>query len=193
MCIIFKSLLHFSGRLIGHRLKYWKKDHKEEDAVYYLARHRRNWALIVGLEPDTYYFVKVMVYNAAGEGPESERYLERTYRKAPQKPPSSVFFNAVDPSRVRVVWRYVAPSQEEEPIEGFKVRLWEADQDMSRANDTIIPVGRKLEAYIDKLQPGKAYKMRVLAFSNGGDGRMSSPTLQFQMGKSTRWWSLVSE
>jgi len=28
----------------------------------------------VGLQPDTYYFVKVMAYNAAGEGPESERF-----------------------------------------------------------------------------------------------------------------------
>ena len=41
--------------------------------MYYLSRTVRNWALIVGLQPDTYYFVKVMAYNAAGEGPESER------------------------------------------------------------------------------------------------------------------------
>ncbi|XP_063704991.1 contactin-like [Culicoides brevitarsis] len=170
------------GQLIGHRIKYWKKDHREEDAVYYLSRTTRPWALIVGLEPDTYYFVKSMAYNAAGEGPESERYMERTYRKAPQKPPSTVHIYGINPTTVRVVWRYVAPTQEEEPIEGYKVRIWESDQDMSRANDTIIPVGNKLEAYIDTLTPGKSYKMRVLAFSNGGDGRMSSPPLKFQMG-----------
>lgn len=130
------------------------KDHKEEDAVYYLSRTTRNWALIVGLQPDTYYFVKVMVYNAAGEGPESERYLERTYRKAPQKPPSSVHVYGVNPSTVRVVWRYVSPSQEEEPVIGYKIRIWEADQDMSTANDTIVPIGSKLEAIIDTLTAG---------------------------------------
>lgn len=54
---------------------------------------------------------------------------------------------------------------------------------MSTANDTVIPVGGKLEAYINNLSPGKTYHMRVLAFSNGGDGRMSSPTLTFQMGR----------
>lgn len=171
------------GNLIGHRMKYWKKDHKEEDAVYYLSRTTRPWALIVGLEPDTYYFVKAMAYNAAGEGPESERYMERTYRKAPQKPPSKVEVFGVNPKTIRVVWRMVSPTQEEEPIEGFKVRVWESDQDMSRANDTVIPVGKKLEAIIDTLTPGKAYKLRVLAFSNGGDGRMSSPPNSFQMGK----------
>ncbi|XP_052867950.1 contactin [Anopheles cruzii] len=170
------------GRLIGHRLKYWKKEHKEEDSVYYLSRTTRPWALIVGLEPDTYYFVKVMAYNAAGEGPESERYLERTYRKAPQKPPSSVEIKGINPSTIYVVWRYIAPSQDEEPVQGYKIRIWEMDQDMTSANDTVVPIGKKLEKYIDNLTPGKSYNLRILAFSNGGDGRMSSPPIQFKMG-----------
>lgn len=65
----------------------------------------------------------------------------------------------------------------------LQVRVWEIDQDMSTANDTIVPVGSSLEAYIHNLSPGKVYRMRVLAFSNGGDGRMSSPALTFQMGE----------
>lgn len=89
----------------------------------------------------------------------------------------------VNPSTVRVVWRYVGVTLEEEPIQGYKVRVWESDQDMSRANDTIITIGSKLEAYVNNLTPGKSYNSRVLAFSNGGDGRMSSPTLHFQMGE----------
>lgn len=60
--------------------------------------------------------------------------------------------------------------------------MWDVDQDLSTANDTIISVGEKLEAYISNLSPGKTYNMRVLAYSNGGDGRMSSPALTFQMG-----------
>ena len=64
-----------------------------------------------------------------------------------------------------------------------QVRVWEVDQDMSTANDTIVPLGSSLEAYIHNLSPGKIYHMRVLAFSNGGDGRMSSPALTFQMGE----------
>lgn len=135
-------------------MKYWKKDHREEDAIYYLSRSTRNWALVVGLEPDTYYWVKVMAYNAAGEGPESERFLERTYRKAPQKPPSSVHIYGINPSTIKVVWRYVSPSQEEEPVEGYKIRIWEADQDMATANDTLVSLGRKLEYIVDTLTPG---------------------------------------
>ncbi|VVC34534.1 Hypothetical protein CINCED_3A024063 [Cinara cedri] len=172
------------GKLIGHRLKYWKKNdiEKEEDAVYYLSRSTKPWALIVGLQPDTEYYVKVMAFNSAGEGPESERYIERTYRKAPQKPPSSVEIEGINPDSIVVSWRYVQPTLDEEPIKGYKVRVWEYDQDMSTANDTIVTIGSTLEAKITKLTPGKVYKLRVLAYSNGGDGRMSSPAHTFQMG-----------
>lgn len=97
-----------------------------------------------------------MIYNGAGEGPESERYLERTYRSAPQKPPSSVNIFGINPSTIRVVWRYIAPSQDEEPVQGYKIRIWETDQDMTTANDTVVPIGNKLEKYIDNLTPGKA-------------------------------------
>ena len=31
-----------------------------------------------------------MAYNAAGPGPESERFLERTFKLRPQKPPTAV-------------------------------------------------------------------------------------------------------
>ncbi|CAH1981396.1 unnamed protein product [Acanthoscelides obtectus] len=62
-----------------------------------------------------------------------------------------------------------------------KIRAWESDQDISKANDTVIPFGGKLEGHVTNLTPGKAYKLRVLAYSNGGDGRMSSPAKEFQM------------
>jgi len=57
------------------QLKYWKDGTNEQDSVYYLSRRQRPWAIVVGLQPDTLYYVKVMAYNSAGEGPESERFL----------------------------------------------------------------------------------------------------------------------
>lgn len=48
-------------------------------------------------------------------------FTERTYRKAPQKPPSSVLINGLNPDTIQVTWRYVQPTLEEEPIKGYKV------------------------------------------------------------------------
>lgn len=48
-------------------------------------------------------------------------YLGRTYRKAPQKPPTSVRFYRVNSTTVKLIWRYVEPTLEEEPLKGYKV------------------------------------------------------------------------
>merc|ERR1712012_206967 len=97
------------GKLIGHRIKYWRQDLREvEDSQYVLSRSTKNEALIIGLQPNTYYYVRVMAYNSAGPGPESERFIERTFKMRPQKPPTAVQVHGINPSTIRVSWRYVA-------------------------------------------------------------------------------------
>ena len=88
-----------------------------------------------------------------------------------------------------MTWRYVAPTVREEPLKGYKIRVWESDKDISQANDTIVYIGTynfKLEATITDLSPGKTYFLRVLAYSQGGEGKMSSPAWKFQMGDPDR-------
>jgi hypothetical protein len=55
------------GNMIGFRIKYWRRQDKEDASVFYLSRSTQNEALIVGLMPDTYYWVRVMAYNGAGK------------------------------------------------------------------------------------------------------------------------------
>ncbi|XP_040571897.1 contactin [Lepeophtheirus salmonis] len=171
------------GKLIGYRIKYWRRELEEiSESQYLLSRSLDPEAFIIGLIPNTYYWVRVMAYNSAGPGPESERFLERTFKLRPQKPPTAVQVTGINPSTIRVTWRYVAPSVEEEPLTGYKVRVWESDMDISQANDTVIYIGNPLDVEITDLTPGKVYHLRVLAFSQGGEGKMSSPVWQFQMG-----------
>lgn len=69
------------------------------------------------------------------------------------------------------------------PSNVSQIKVWEADQDFTRANDTLVYIGSPLEAYISDLSPGKSYMLRVLAFSRGGDGKKSSPPWKFQLGE----------
>ena len=178
------------GKLIGHRIKYWRQDLDEvTESQYVLSRSTEPTALIIGLLPNTYYWVRVMAYNSAGPGPESERFLERTFKLRPQKPPTAVQVFGINPSTIKVTWRYVAPTVQEEPLTGYHIRVWESDKDISQANDTTVYIGTynfKLEATISDLSPGKTYFLRVLAFSQGGEGKMSSPAWKFQMGDPAR-------
>jgi len=45
---------------------------------------------------------------------------ERTYLKAAQTPPAAVSLEGINPSTIRVTWRSVTPSHDEEPILGYK-------------------------------------------------------------------------
>ncbi len=56
------------GKLIGYRIKYWQQDLDEViDSQYVLSRSIEPNALIIGLLPNTYYWVRVMAYNSAGK------------------------------------------------------------------------------------------------------------------------------
>ena len=53
-----------------------------------------------------------------GPGPESERFIERTFKMRPQKQPTAVQVFGINPSTIKVTWRYVAPTVQEEPLTG---------------------------------------------------------------------------
>jgi hypothetical protein len=46
-----------------------------------------------------------MAYNSAGPGPESERFLERTFKLRPQKPPTAVQVRAEETTLWYSVYR----------------------------------------------------------------------------------------
>lgn len=55
-------------------MKYWPESHAEIDAQIRLKLGTEPQGLIVGLKSNTYYWVRVMAYNSAGSGPESEKF-----------------------------------------------------------------------------------------------------------------------
>lgn len=172
--------LEESGKLIGYRIRYWPsgKD-PQTHSLTHLKRGLETWGIVVGLQPDTEYHTSVMAYNEAGSGPESESFRIRTFKSAPQRAPTSVNAEFIDNTSIKVTWRGVAGiTTNEEPVLGYKVRYWRYDESIGSAKDLVKNLGGdELSLVISDLVPGEMYKLRVLAFSSGGDGKMSSPEL----------------
>ena len=62
----------------------------------------------------------------------------------------------------------------------LKVRIWPSGSHIKVAKD--YDAKKNTELYIDDLNPDETYKLRVLGYSRGGDGTMSSPSIFFQLG-----------
>ena len=79
--------------------------------------------MIIGLYPDTYYWITIQVYNEAGYGPKSDPYLQETLRAAPMEAPQEVKVYVEGSRSVRVKWRGVSTGINEEPLEGYIVSV----------------------------------------------------------------------
>ncbi|XP_064632157.1 contactin-like isoform X2 [Lineus longissimus] len=171
------------GRVMGYRINYWKKDIENEmdDYIRQTILNQTDRGKIIGLRPNQYYELNVMVFNNAGNGPKSAMRYERTWRNAPQDPPRNVKVKYLTDKSISVHWRGVSISNKEEPLEGYIVRYWPAGESMVNAIDHY--AGKVVDSVLTNLEPAPTrYYLRVLGYSRGGFGKMSSPILQLQIG-----------
>ena len=63
----------------------------------------------------------------------------------------------------------------------LQIRVWETSDNLRKAYD--IDVGRAVSGIVTGIKRHSVYKMRVLGYSRGGDGTMSSPPTMFTLGK----------
>lgn len=120
----------------GYTVRYWRKG--LDELSNYWERHfpgQRSRAVIIGLEPNTEYAVRVQVYTQYGDSPESSVFSHRTFRLRPQLPPQYIsvrqpqgeknrrvrLFADVYMYKLEVEWRGIFTSAEEEPLEGYMV------------------------------------------------------------------------
>ncbi|XP_074644634.1 contactin-like isoform X2 [Tubulanus polymorphus] len=174
------------GVLQGFRINYWKRD--TESAIYSKRQTilgNVDSGLIIGLDADTYYKISVQVFNGAGNGPLSNVHEETTWRLAPAMAPFRVIVTRVSHNSVNVDWMGITTDQSQEPLQGYKIRYWTAGESMEKATDS--SVGLINNAVVSGLAKDTRYYLRVLGFSLGGDGTMSSPIVQFEIGEYYFW------
>jgi hypothetical protein len=183
------------GKLLGYVVRYWRYD-VEENQNYWRKRFlgQRSSAIIIGLEPDTVYFVRVYVFNSAGEGVESELFSHRTFRMAPQTPPQYVkvyqperpkdkkvlLSDGREMYRLVVEWKGVSTDNNEEPLEGYYIKVWEYYQRIEDAKVFHAPANA-FKTSIDNIFKNRNYRLRVQGWSVGGEGKISSPLKEFRI------------
>ena len=69
---------------------------------------------------------------------------------------------------------------EEEPLEGYMVRIWRVGENVYVAKE--YDAWKKTTLVIEELETDTLYNLRVYGYSRGGQGLMSSPGVQFVLG-----------
>ncbi|XP_078334418.1 contactin-like isoform X2 [Crassostrea virginica] len=145
---------------------------------------------VIGLEPNTDYWVTVQVFNTAGESNPSEKQLLGTCLNPPLLYPEFVNIRSHGPDSVYVEWRGVSTGLFEETLRGYKIRWWLLGENIKSANDTV--VDKQTFGVVYGIAKGYVYALRVLGYSKGGDGKMS-PTQYFTLGGRVPVDSRISE
>ena len=123
---------------LGYTVRYWIKS-RDELQNYWERRYpgQRSRAIIIGLESNIEYAVRVFVYTQFGDSPESSYFSHRTFRLPPLMPAQYVtirqprrekdkrvrLFGDVYMYKLEVEWRGIFTSSDEEPLEGYMVRF----------------------------------------------------------------------
>ncbi|GAB1598555.1 contactincontactin-like [Argonauta hians] len=172
------------GKLLGYKIKYWRMDLSEIRAIEAIHYGQAKSAIIIGLQPNTYYNFRMMVFNSAGFGPISDPYFAKTYHKPPTDYPTEIYVYPHGSSSCMVKFRGVSTKSDEEPLQGYLVKYWLVNDDIRQAK--IIDLGRNVEGIVPDLRKGVVYNLRVIGYSRGGEGAKSSPVTRFTITKNNQ-------
>ena len=110
----------------------------------------------------------------------SNQYINMyLFLKAPLSYPTEVWVHSHGSESVRVVWRGISTSTAEEPLQGYIVRYWVSGDDIRTATD--VEVDKTDSAVIYGIGKNNLYKLRVLGYSRGGEGKLGE-ALYFTLG-----------
>ncbi|XP_067686212.1 contactin-like [Haliotis asinina] len=166
--------LAMKGRVQGYQINYYIEG--EEDPILNSISHygQVDGGLVIGLQPDGDYWFNVQVFNTAGLGPRGEEYRISTFTSAPFLYPRFVEIRSHSSDSVYVAWQGVSTGLAEETLLGYKMRYWESSENILTAKD-VTTLGKETHGIIRGIKKGIIYRLRVLAYNWGGDGKKSPP------------------
>ncbi|XP_067833904.1 contactin-5-like [Heptranchias perlo] len=165
--VSWHRLHHESRKPQGYQVSV-RKDSDQVDSEQIVSTSGNDSSrLVPGLEGNTLYLVTVRAYNSAGVGPSSAPRTVLTKKSPPSQPPLNILWHQHGPA-VSLGWEPVRNMDNESEVMGYKVLYRQEGHSRSQVIET-----REPSAVVLLPQDG-VYIIEVRAFSEGGDGTISS-------------------
>nr|KAI8744128.1 contactin-3-like [Biomphalaria glabrata] len=173
------------GSTLAYVVNYWLEGNlrcfgKYEDTALFNTYYGDvDEGLIVGLEYGGDYCLNIQFQNHAGLGPKTDNYGMPMPLAPPQRYPEYITVMSHGTESVRLHWKAVYAAIREESLKGYKAWWWNVQENILSANITTF--GLITTGVIHGIEKDKIYKLRMVAWSNGGDGQ-KSPDVFFTLG-----------
>ncbi|KAK7919239.1 hypothetical protein WMY93_010523 [Mugilogobius chulae] len=121
------------------------------------------------------YEIRMSVYNAVGEGPNSPPHEVFVGEAVPTAPPQNVAIQSATATQLDVMWDPPPVDAQNGDIQGYKVYFWEFQRknETERLRTLFMPEGG---VKLKNLTGYTTYMISVAPFNAAGDGPRSSPT-----------------
>eukprot|EP00794_Sanderia_malayensis_P011383 gene11383-12569_t len=162
-----------NGKLLGYYVTCKEMKDPSQLIQRTLRNLLRHQMIIENLKPYTYYLISVQAFTKPGAGPASSPQRKRTLEGAPTAAPQSVTAVAMNSQIIRVQWNLPPIEHRHGLIKGYKIKYTELKT--SKVFSTMATSVHYAE--LTNLDKYTVYKISVLAYTNGGDGKMSKPVL----------------
>ncbi|RUS74476.1 hypothetical protein EGW08_017751 [Elysia chlorotica] len=136
-----------------------------------------DYGLVIGLDVDVNMVIDVQVFNSAGLGSRSNRYIMETSGSAPLTYPQEVRIWSAGEGRAHLWWRGITITVEEEGLTGYAIWVWPANENPDTARLIELP-GMVFHYTLTDLDLNTLYALRLAAVGGGGYGK-KTPTIYF--------------
>ncbi|XP_077862227.1 protein sidekick-2-like, partial [Saccoglossus kowalevskii] len=136
--------------------------------------------VIEDLEEWMWYEVKVLAYNAKGNGPYSDIIEERTGDSVPSAGPQNVVAVSTGSTTIDIAWVDIPQSDQNGEILGYKVLYCESFADVDSCEYYDITDNSSRSTRLSNLKKYVTYDIQVLGYTRIGNGVLSEPAARIR-------------
>ncbi|XP_039276469.1 Down syndrome cell adhesion molecule-like protein Dscam2 [Nilaparvata lugens] len=167
-------MLSSKEEILGFQVSYREMTKGAPETRTVRGAHKHELQL-TGLRSYARYELTVRAINQVGPGPASAPLVATTLEGVPEEAPQDVRCAALSSQSLRIRWEPPSPEHHNGLLQGYKVVYKLVNPNQDGPYDSEVKKTTNLETNLHNLSKFTNYSIRVLAFTTGGEGILSSP------------------